>query len=261
MRRQLHDPRHRRVLIERSDELGFTPAELAAELRVSLKTVERLFRGETKLHRGKRYELARILKLSYATVNAELSGSQGPHVDRVWWSSYVTLEKLAVSIAAYQPLLVPGLLQTQRYAMAMLGDDELVARRLDRQLLITRHQDPVDLLAVIDESVLRRPIGGPDVLAEQLERLAVMAERPNVTVLVLPFDSPEQPAYWGALTIVRFERPGGLVYLEHKGGHRSLDTYQEIEEHTDVFYRIEELALPSAESTALILQRAKELSA
>jgi hypothetical protein len=141
-----------------------------------------------------------------------------------WWHSYddvlpswfrvaVGLEESAASIRAYEPQVVPGLLQTREYARAITaasfpaessGDTERrVALRMARQDLLHR-ADPPDYLAVLEETVLRRPIGGPQVMREQIEHLIDAAAKPNITIQILPFAAGWHPAMYGMFNLFLF---------------------------------------------------------
>lgn len=184
-----------------------------------------------------------------------------PNVSTGWWTNYEAFEQSAVSVRTWEPMVVPGLLQTPAYAEALLGDDDLVARRLDRQGMLTRTVDPVDLVAIIDASVLARPVGGRAVLAAQLDHLTEMARRPNVCIQVLPHDAPTKAiaiGCRGAFVILGLPWPGGMVHLEHTGGARTLDAQHELEAHSDAYDRLRSMALPPAESLALIRSAAQE---
>jgi hypothetical protein len=186
-----------------------------------------------------------------------------PRPEHGWWSNYEALEQSAVSIRTWEPMVVPGLLQTRAYATALLdGSDDLVERRIDRQRIVNRPTSTVALEAIVDESVLHRPVGHPGVLSAQLRHLAGMADRDNVTIGVLPRHSPTQAVATGGIgpfVIVETPWPGGLVYLEHQGGSRSLDSAHEIKAHAEAFNRLREAALPCVASVALILAAAREL--
>ncbi|GGL16806.1 transcriptional regulator [Sphaerisporangium melleum] len=104
-----------------------------------------------------------------------------------WFGKWRDTEQAATVLRTYQPLMIPGLLQTEDYVRALLGDnEEAVAARLERQVVLAR-KDPAPpmLRAVIDESVLRRLVGGPDVMRLQLEHLLEVA-CPEISVQIVP---------------------------------------------------------------------------
>jgi transcriptional regulator with XRE-family HTH domain len=133
-----------------------------------------------------------------------------------WLEPYVGLEEVASQIRAYQVQFVPGLLQTEDYARAVTllrhaSDpakeiDQRVGLRMARQDVLGR-PDPPNLWVVLDEAVLQRGLGTPDVMRAQLRHLLEMAERPNVTIQVIPFQAGGHAAAGGAFTILRFAEP------------------------------------------------------
>src|ERR1700690_1090809 len=130
-----------------------------------------------------------------------------------WFHVYVGLEEAAALIRVYELQFVPGLLQTADYARAVIQlgqsgapEEEIehrVSLRMDRQRLLERPVPP-RLWAVVDEAVLRRHIGGPDVMRGQLERLIEASKEPNITLQVMPFTFGGHAAESGTFTIMRF---------------------------------------------------------
>ncbi|TKA12535.1 helix-turn-helix domain-containing protein [Actinacidiphila oryziradicis] len=131
-----------------------------------------------------------------------------------WFSAFVSLEGEASMIRAYEPHYVPGLLQTEEYARAVLGAgmpkasaemlERAVALRTERQKMLAR-PDPPLLWVVMDETVLRRPVGGPDVMRGQIAALIEAAKKPNVLLQVMPFAAGTHPAMYGPFHIFRFQ--------------------------------------------------------
>lgn len=130
-----------------------------------------------------------------------------------WFSAFVSLEGEANLIRAYEPHYVPGLLQTEDYARAVLRAgmphapdadvERAVAVRRERQGLLRREKAPL-LWVVMDETVLRRPIGGPDVMRAQVDRLIEATELPSVRLQIMPFAAGPHPAMYGPFHIFRF---------------------------------------------------------
>lgn len=130
-----------------------------------------------------------------------------------WFSAFVSLESESHVIRAYEPHYVPGLLQTPAYARAVLRaglphapEDEIerqVALRMERQAILTR-EDPPLLWVVLDETVLRRPIGGGEVMSEQIDRLLEAAALPRVRLQIMPFSAGSHPAMYGPFHLFRF---------------------------------------------------------
>lgn len=156
-----------------------------------------------------------------------------------WFEDFVGLEESALRIQTYELQYVPGLLQTEEYARAIAtrGRPEFapddVKRRIDlrmlRQKILGRMNAP-KLWAVIDESVLHRPIGGRAIMLAQLDRLLELSKLPNVTVQVVPYRISGYAAE-GSFTILRFAEPElpDVAYVEHLGGALYLDSPEEIE--------------------------------
>jgi hypothetical protein len=156
-----------------------------------------------------------------------------------WFQDYVGLEESAARILAYELQFVPGLMQTEAYARAIVSrgrpqtisedGSRRVALRMRRQKLLTSGSAP-RLWVVLDEAVLHRPIGGQQVMREQLEHLLELTKLPNVTLQVLPYRFSGYAAE-GAFSLLRFaeaELPD-LVYIEHLTGALYLDKRDELE--------------------------------
>ena len=162
-----------------------------------------------------------------------------------WFRTYVDLESAATLIRTYEGQFIPGLLQTDDYMRAVIGGAQLeesseemgrrVRLRMARQTLLTREHPP-RLWAVVDEAALRRPVGGPEVMRGQLERLIDASKLPNVTLQVLPFAVGAHSGMPGAFSILRFADPElpDVVYLEHLTNAVYLDKRDEVERYLDV---------------------------
>ena len=194
---------------------------------------------------------------------------------RGWWDAYadtlsegysavIALEAGAESVRQYDPSLVPGLLQTEAYMEEIIRSSFLVEPpgvvsrrvevRLTRQALLTRDEDPLDLISVLDEATLRRQVGGPAVMQEQLLHLVAMAMHPNITLQVLPFVRGSHPAMVGGFMIFRF--PGAIessvVYLENMTSDIFVEREDEVHHYRLAFDRLREMALEPQQSVALI---------
>ncbi|MEV5537787.1 helix-turn-helix transcriptional regulator [Saccharopolyspora shandongensis] len=185
-----------------------------------------------------------------------------------WFQDYVGLEGVASRIQTYELQFVPGLLQTEAYAMAVassghpkLADDETrrrVSLRMKRQRLLARPDAP-RLWAVIDESVLHRPIGGAAVLRAQIDHLLEMTKLPNIALQVVPFSLSGYAAE-GSFTMLRFNEPElpDVVYLEHLGGALYLDKREEIEWYGRTLDRLM-VDARTPEQTRQLLRKAREI--
>lgn len=134
-----------------------------------------------------------------------------------WFQSYLGLEAASALIRTYEIQFVPGLLQTREYARAVIllghagASPEEIERRVElrnnRQQQVLDRVNPPHLWAVIDEAVLRRPIGGPDVMRGQLEALIEASKRPHVQLQIMPFNKGGHAAAGGPFAILRFPSP------------------------------------------------------
>lgn len=135
-----------------------------------------------------------------------------------WFSDWVEIEAKASVLRWWEPSLIPGLLQTEDYARAVLSswrrssDEEVeakVATRLDRQAILAH----VDYRVLIDESVLHRRVGGPRVMAGQLDHLVAMGARPNITIQVVPEAAGAYAGLSGAFAVANIPGEADIAYL------------------------------------------------
>jgi transcriptional regulator with XRE-family HTH domain len=180
-----------------------------------------------------------------------------------WFEAYVGLEEVATQIRAYEVQFVPGLMQTEDYARAvtLLGHDTEPARdierrvrlRMARQAVLDREDAP-NVWAVIDEAVLRRPAGSPEIMHGQLKHLAELGQRPNVTIQVIPFQAGGHAAAGGPFSILRFAEPDlpDIVYLEQLTSALYLDKPDTVDSYLRVMERICMEAATPADSAEII---------
>ncbi len=166
-----------------------------------------------------------------------------------WFESYVGLEASASLIRCYEVQFVPGLLQTEDYARAviLLGHgsipeeevDRRVNLRMERQRILTR-PGPVRLWAVVDEAALRRPIGGREVMRAQMDHLLTLTKSPSVTLQVIPFAAGGHSAAGGAFSVLRFADPlmPDVIYTEQLTGALYLDRREDIDRYLEAMERL-----------------------
>jgi transcriptional regulator with XRE-family HTH domain len=166
-----------------------------------------------------------------------------------WFETHIGLEEAAALIWTYEVQFVPGLLQTEDYARAVarLGYPRTLPReverrvdmRMRRQKLLTAPQAP-RLWAVMDEAVLRRPVGPPDVMRGQIHHLLAVARMPNVTLQVARFSVGGLAAAGGPVTILRFQEPDlpSVVYLEQLTSALYLDKQEDVDTYRTVMDRV-----------------------
>jgi transcriptional regulator with XRE-family HTH domain len=181
-----------------------------------------------------------------------------------WLEPYVGLEAAASVIRTYQIQLVPGLLQTEAYARALIrqgsaASEEEIARRgelrASRQEILRRPDAP-QLWVVVDEGALRRPVGSREVVREQLKYLVEMADHPAVTLQILPFSTGAHSAMGGPFTILRFAEPDlqDVVYIEQLTSALYLDKPVEVDSYLEVMEQLCLQAEPAANTGKLLQQ-------
>jgi len=191
-----------------------------------------------------------------------------------WWQSYdldfseyVGLETAAVELRYYQSTIVPGLLQTADYARVMLEVsipkqtpsriEELLEVKRTRQRILQR-DPPLRLWAVLDEAALHRVVGGPVVMAAQLDRLVEAASSPNITIQVVAYEAGAHPAMDSTFNILQFDGSvPSMVYVEGLVGWIYLDRPAEIDRYQEVFTYLCAQALRPDESVDLISRLAE----
>jgi transcriptional regulator with XRE-family HTH domain len=181
-----------------------------------------------------------------------------------WLGPWITTEVEAKELRTFESLVMPGLLQTADYARAVLraglySEEELekqVAGRLDRQSILDR-EDPPLLVAVVDEGMLRRPVGGAEVMGMQLEHLVEMAERPRVFVHVVPTSAGAYPGLAGPFVIATMSDASTVVYLDTFLAGQVVDRPENVSTVLRGWEALRSVALPQAQSTELIRDVAK----
>jgi len=255
-------------------ELGISREEAGAAIRASEWKIHRLENGQVGF---KERDIIDLLRLYEVTDQDEVAAflllireantagwwqHYGDVLPR-WFRTYVDLESAATLIRTYEGQFIPGLLQTDDYMRAVVQGAHLdesseeqgrrVRLRMARQTLLTREHPP-RLWAVVDEAALRRPVGGPEVMRGQLERLIEATKLPNVTLQVLPFGVGAHPAMQGSFSILRFpdrELPD-VVYLEHLTNAVYLDKRDEVERYLDVMELLCVQSEPPARTVELL---------
>lgn len=228
---------------------GMTAQQAGQHLRQAHTTVTRIERAEVAL---KYVTVAAMLDLYGVGAKEKrefLDLSEKANVSG-WWqkyrdvlpdvfSLYVSLEASAAQIRTYEPHFVPGLVQTEDYARAVLrlgfprvGLRELdrrIALRQERQLVLTRPGAP-KLWVVMDETALRRPVGGPEIMRGQIDRLLDTCDLPNVALQLAEFRAGAHPGAYGPFALFRFDGFDfpDVIYCE------SLTRSSYIEEPTEV---------------------------
>jgi transcriptional regulator with XRE-family HTH domain len=183
-----------------------------------------------------------------------------------WFRPWIEIEREATSLRSFEPLIIPGLLQTPEYARTLLsaqpavtedGLEQLAATRMDRQLILSR-EDPPQLWCLLDEGALHRRVGGAKAMHDQLLHLAEIAQRPKVTVQVVPFEVGAHAGLLGAFVIASFDGAGDIVYLETAASGQVTETPSVVAEITLTYDTLRSEALPRTASRELIMKVAEQ---
>jgi transcriptional regulator with XRE-family HTH domain len=241
-------------------------AQVAERLEVSASTLSRLEAGKGSVKERDVRDLCDIYGAGADERDRLMRLARQSH-EQAWWQhrdlpeKYLGLEAAASTIRDFKSDIVPGILQTDRYAQAVIGVtlppeettptvvDELAATRAARRQILTR-EAPVRLRVVFDEAAVCRVVGGPSVMREQLAALIEDSKLPNVELRMLPFSAGAHPAMTSNFTILHLDQPltPDIVYVEGLLGHRYLDTAAEIDRYGEIFARISDLSLSERET-------------
>ena len=265
--------RRRRLGVElrrHREQAGVTIDMVAERLGCSTSKVSRIETGHTTASPGDVQSILDIYGVAPA-VAAELVQIAREARQKGWWhpystvltGAYVGLETAARSIRAYEQQLIPGLLQTEEYAIALIRgarlddtDREIGQRvrvRMTRQALLIQ-DDPIDLRVVLDEAVLSRPVGGDAVMRDQIKQLITIARRPNVTIQILPFAAGGHAGMDGSFAILEFEEEGDadVVFIDNATGGLFLEKAEELRKYISIFDTVRATALPPEASFEMI---------
>jgi hypothetical protein len=252
-------------------EAGRTEDEAANHLDCSLPRFQRI---EAGMAAARLTEVRSMLDLYHASgeQREEIVSEARRARDRCWWYPYadlideafetqLILEDDAVVLRTYQPNLVPGLLQTERYAWELIETQSdlpletvrrLASLRALRQQVLSRNDAP-RLDVILDEAVLRRPVGGLAVMREQYRHLAEIAASPGVTIKVLPFEAGPHHALGAGFHIFEFTGgEPGVVELELLDRVDFVLEADEVARYTEVFDQVWRQALDAGRSRALL---------
>jgi transcriptional regulator with XRE-family HTH domain len=207
------------------ERAGLTQEQLASLIGYSYSTVAAIETGR----RAPAYDAPERMDAALKTgdqltgLAADLGDGLRLHATSPeWFRDWQQMETQATSLRWYEPLLIPGLLQTQAYTRAVLrtrvGEtdeeiEEMMAARLERQAILERPKPPT-LWVVIDEAVLRRPVGGPEVMAEQVMHLAEAARRPGIVVQVIPAAVGAHEGLRGSFVLMDFAGAQGTAWQD-----------------------------------------------
>ncbi|MFH9086083.1 helix-turn-helix domain-containing protein [Streptomyces sp. NPDC017673] len=270
-----------RRLLDLRERAGLKREEAARVLRVAPATVRRMETAEVSL----KIPYLQLLLKAYGVPDdeAEVFVQLAEEANKPgwwqrfhgilpgWFSMYVSLEGAASLIRSYEPHFVPGLLQTEDYARGVLKSGAVgqtspedierhVALRMQRQELLTRPDAP-RFWVVMDETALRRPVGDPEVMRAQIDKLLEATKLPHVTLQVAPFANGPHAGTYGPFVLFRFamsELPD-MVYSEYLTGAVYLDARTEVAAHLEVMDRMAAQAATAQRTKEILRDLRKEL--
>ncbi|WP_228002782.1 helix-turn-helix domain-containing protein [Nocardia australiensis] len=268
------------LLSDMREHAGLTKEEVSGKTGINITT---LYRIETAQARPQRRTLGAMLDLYGVTDQQRadalelLSDALKPGMSRPYeasltdvYAAYINFESEALSARHYQTSFIPGLLQTEQYAIAVIDTSmpkleasalERRARaRLDRAAVLTK-TDPLELWVVLDEAAIRRMVGGPEIMYGQLTRLLEETEKKNVILQILPFEAGAHPGMAGSFTLLDFPNPADpeLVYVEGIAGDELIEGHIEIRRFGVIFDQLRAMAMSPRDSMNLINKAAESM--
>jgi transcriptional regulator with XRE-family HTH domain len=268
-------------------EAGLTQEEVAKAMDWSLSKVIRIEAGSVGISTNDLRALLRLYKISDPDRIGDLIALARLARERSWWSThrdilppqliqFIEYEAAASVNRGFQPLLIPGLLQTKDYARAVIHQlanaatreeqperlDSMLEVRMKRQELLDR-VDPPTLHFILDEAVIRRSVGGKVVMRGQIHHLIEVSARQNLTVQVVPFSAGVHPGMQGSFVILQFPDPADddVLYLEGARGDLIIrDMPEDVAAHEDMFDKLRRLSLGPAESVSYLGKVADDMT-
>ena len=259
---------------------GVTPEQAAYEIRASRSKISRMEHGRVGFKGrdvndlltlyGVHDEQIRTRMLAFAD-QASTPGWWSKYDDVLpdWFEAFLGLEGAASVIRTFELQFVYGLFQTEDYARAvtLLGNKTASAEEIDRRVSVRLKRqavlagpDPPQVWSVMDEAVLRRPVGGRTVMRAQLAHLIEVASQPRVTIQVVPFARGGHAAAGGSFPVLRFAEPEvpDIVYIEQLTSALYLDSREDVDHYLEVMNELSTEALAPARSAALLAEVTKE---
>ncbi|MFF0162072.1 helix-turn-helix domain-containing protein [Streptomyces sp. NPDC005263] len=270
-----------RRLQELREAAGLKREEAARALRVAPATVRRMETADVAL----KIPYVQVLLETYGVADDEAAAfvalteeanrpgwwQRFHDVLPEWFSMYVSLEGAAGIIRSYEPHFVPGLLQTEAYARAVMEAgtigqagpgtvDRHVSLRMARQELLER-TNPPHLWVIMDETVLRRPVSiDGEVMRDQLDKLVQLAENDRITLQVAEFEQGPHPGTYAPFSLFRFTEPElpDMVFTEYLTGALYLDSRKEVVAHLEVLDHMSARAASAERTKQLLRERLKD---
>ncbi|RKF23878.1 helix-turn-helix domain-containing protein [Micromonospora globbae] len=252
---------------EVNEQTGINPATLyrieTARVRPQRRTLMAMLDKYGVTDEDRRSELIALSRQAAQLGWLQAYESELPEL----YTTYISFEAEARSVRNYESLFVPGLLQTENYAHAVIRGVLPLATDLDVQARVDarmqrqeslRKTEPLRVWAILDEAVLHRQTGGAEVMAEQLEALARAADQPHVTLQVIPFTAGAHAGMPGSFVVMDFPDPAdpALVYVDSMAGDLFLEREADVRRYATTFEHLRATALDPTNSIKLIKQRA-----
>lgn len=186
------------------------------------------------------------------------------------YTAYISFEAEAQGVRNYESLFIPGLLQTEDYARAVIQGvlpaatheeiEDRVRARMERQEVLTKDK-PLKFWAIVDEAALHRVVGGAQVMRDQLLHLADTVKAPNITFQVIPFGAGAHPGMPGQFVLMDFEDPmdTDLVYIDSMAGDLFLESEAEIRRYRSICDNLVAVALSPNASVSLVTEIANQV--
>lgn len=272
--------RVRRVSSELKDlrlRNGLKAEEVARSLGMSMSKLSRMETGQRGLEADDVSALLGLYRVP-ARRREELLALVRHGQDRNWWQvqdgdlpallpDLIRFERESRFIYNYETMFIPGLLQTGEYMKALAQGsneglteaeaDRLVTMRMERQVLLNDRQSPA-LHVLIEETTLRRPVGGPGTMYRQLSHLTNSAARHHVTVQVVPVSAGAHPGLYGPFVILEFASQPSLLYLEQRGNSAFVEEPEVVAASKQAVQRLRRVALSPEDSNEFVASLASE---
>ncbi|OPC84613.1 transcriptional regulator [Embleya scabrispora] len=257
--------------------------DAAEAIRASMSKISRLERGESPPRPRDVFDLVRYYGVRDEESLSEIEELLKKALERAWWSHYsdvmpgwlarlIGMEDSATKIDTYEVHVVPGLLQVPEYIRAVVrsglpraAPEEVERRielRLQRQALLADEHRP-DLTALLDEGILRRPVGGPAVMAAQMRHLLAESARERINIRVVRFDRAAGVAPPSPMTYLRFASggPSEMVYLEQANSATYLSRRADIDAYREILLRLWAAAENRASSEGMLRDAERHFTA
>ena len=279
----MHRRRLRNELRAARQDKGLTQEQVAKAMEWSLSKMNRIEKAKTGISANDLKVLLPLYGITDKDRTEELLALARASRQAPWWRGYadvapstllelIDYENAASSISQFESMFVPGILQTEEYALALLhalyGEGSpaervpaLVDLRTRRRDLLSSEGPPL-FSFILDEAVVRRLVGSPAVMSRQLMHLVSLADLPNVTIRMVPFAAGVHPGMKGPFEVIKFddEPNEDVAFLEGPHGDFISDDPQETRSYQETFNRIAHLALGESESADLLRKAAGEMA-